>query len=234
VSGAASSPSAGVSAPGKSTIKPRFASVVLDVDSTLAGIEGIDRLAAKRGPDVAARVSELTDRAMRGEIALESVYGERIALIRPTWAEVDQLAQEYIAAMAPGAAESLAAMRGACVRIAVVSGGLREAILPLARRLYIPPQCVFAVSIAFTERGEFDVIDSSSPLTTQTGKAEIVRHLALSAPVLAVGDGATDLAMKPAVDAFAAYTGFVRREAVVAVADFEIDSFERLTALVLS
>jgi phosphoserine phosphatase len=125
-------------------------------------------------------------------------------------------------------------MRGACVRIAVVSGGLREAILPLARRLYIPPQCVFAVSIAFTDRGEFDVIDSASPLTTQTGKAEIVRHLALSAPVLAVGDGATDLAMKPAVDAFAAFTGFVRREAVVAVADFEIDSFERLTALVLS
>jgi phosphoserine phosphatase len=233
VSGAASSPGTSAAA-SKSPTKPRFASVVLDVDSTLAGIEGIDRLAAKRGPDVAARVAELTNRAMRGEIPLESVYGERIALIRPTWEEVDQLAQEYIAAMAPGATESLAAMRGACVRIAVVSGGLREAILPLARRLYIPPQCVFAVSIAFTDRGEFDAIDSSSPLTTQAGKAEIVRHLALSAPVLAVGDGATDLAMKPAVNAFAAYTGFVRREAVVVAADFEVDSFARLTALVLS
>ena len=119
------------------------------------------------------------------------------------------------------------------MQIAVVSGGLREAILPLARRLYIPPECVFAVSVSFNDRGEYVEIDASSPLTTQRGKEIIVRTLALSAPVLAVGDGATDLAMKPAVDAFAAYTGFVRREAVVSAADFEIDSFARLTALVL-
>ena len=213
--------------------KPRFESVVIDVDSTLAGIEGIDRLAAMRGPDVAARVAALTDRAMRGEIPLESVYGERLALIRPTWDEVDALAHEYLRAIAPGAMEALAALRGACVQIAVVSGGLREAILPLARRLYIPPECVFAVSISFNDRGEYLEIDASSPLTTQHGKEIIVRQLALSAPVLAVGDGATDLAMKPAVAAFAAYTGFVRREAVVSAADFEVDSFARLTALVL-
>ena len=43
----------------------RFASVVLDVDSTLCGIEGIDFLAARRGPDVGERIAELTDRAMR-------------------------------------------------------------------------------------------------------------------------------------------------------------------------
>jgi phosphoserine phosphatase len=213
--------------------KPRFESVVIDVDSTLAGIEGIDRLAAMRGPEDAARVAGLTDRAMRGEIPLESVYGERLALIRPTWDEVDALAHEYLRAIAPGATEALAALRGACVQIAVVSGGLREAILPLARRLYIPPECVFAVSISFNDRGEYLEIDASSPLTTQHGKEIIVRKLALSAPILAVGDGATDLAMKPAVDAFAAYTGFVRREAVVSAADFEVDSFARLTALVL-
>jgi phosphoserine phosphatase len=80
---------------------------------------------------------------------------------------------------------------------------------------------------------DFVEIDASSPLTTQSGKETVVRQLALSAPVLAVGDGATDLAMRSAVDGFAAYTGFVRREAVVKAADFEIDSFARLTALVL-
>jgi phosphoserine phosphatase len=45
---------------------PRFASVFLDVDSTLCGVEGIDFLAQRRGPDVAARVTEATERAMRG------------------------------------------------------------------------------------------------------------------------------------------------------------------------
>jgi len=110
-----------------SAARPRFASVVLDVDSTVAGIEGLDWLAGRRGTDVAVRVAGLTDRAMRGEIALEQVYGERLALIRPTRDEVSALAQEYVRAVAPGARELIAHCREAGVRTALVSGGLREA-----------------------------------------------------------------------------------------------------------
>ena len=61
----------------------------------------------------------------------------------------------------------------------------------------------------------------------------MVRALALPRPVLAVGDGATDLAMRPAVDRFAAFTGFVRRKPVVDAADVEISSFDQLLATVL-
>ena len=57
---------------------------------------------------------------------------------------------------------------------------------------------------------------------------------ALPRRILAVGDGATDLAIRPAVDAFAAFTGFVRRAPVVASADVVIDSFAQLVELVLS
>jgi len=57
-------------------VTPRFRSVVLDVDSTLCAIEGIDWLARRRGPAVAAQVAALTDRAMDGAIALDQVYGE--------------------------------------------------------------------------------------------------------------------------------------------------------------
>ena len=85
-----------------SEISGRFSSVVLDVDSTLSAIEGIDWLAARRGPAVERLVAELTDRAMRGEIALDAVYGERLALVRPTRAEIDALAEAYVATMAPG------------------------------------------------------------------------------------------------------------------------------------
>ena len=62
---------------------PRFRTVLIDVDSTLAGVEGIDWLAERRGPDAAAAVAAMTDRAMQGEIALDAVYGERLALVRP-------------------------------------------------------------------------------------------------------------------------------------------------------
>ncbi len=212
---------------------PRFASVVLDVDSTLAGVEGIDWLAAQRGPEMAAQISALTDRAMRGEITLESVYGERLRMISPTRSEIDALGERYVAAIAPGAVEAVAALRRAGVAIAVVSGGLREAIVPLAKLVGAGGEALQAVSIRFDQQGKYAGFDDRSPLATQQGKPQVVRALALGAPVLGVGDGATDLAMRPAVAAFGAFTGFVRREPVVREADFTIESFAQLEALVL-
>ncbi len=213
--------------------RPRFASVVIDVDSTLSGIEGIDWLAELRGPEMATRVAELTDRAMRGEIPLESVYGERLKMIAPTRREVDALGVRYVESIAPGAANTIVALRRAGVAIALVSGGLREAIVPLAQLLGADGKALSAVSIRFDTKGKYARYDERSPLATQGGKEQVVRGLALAAPTLGVGDGATDLAMRPAIAAFGAYTGFMRREAVVKAADFTIESFAQLEALVL-
>lgn len=211
---------------------PRFASVVLDVDSTLSGIEGIDWLAGLRGPEMAARIAALTDRAMRGEITLDSVYGERLQMIAPTRREVEALSQAYVAAIAPGAAEVITQLRAAGVAVALVSGGLREAIVPLARLVGADGRALSAVSIRFSGDGNYTGWDERSPLATQSGKAQVVRDLALAGPVLGVGDGATDLAMRPSVAAFGAFTGFVRRDAVVRGADHAIESFAQLEALV--
>ena len=72
-----------------------YSSVVLDVDSTLCGIEGIDWLAARRGPEAGVRIAELTDRAMNGELALDDVYGERLGVVRPTRDDLEALASAY-------------------------------------------------------------------------------------------------------------------------------------------
>ena len=211
----------------------RFSSVVLDVDSTVAGIEGIDWLAARRGPDVAAQVAAMTDRAMRGEIALDAVYGERLALIRPTRDEIDALAAAYVAAIAPDARDVIGRLQAAGVQVALVSGGLREAIVPLARHVGVAEDRLRAVGIRFDEKGAYAGFESDSPLATQGGKPDVVRALQLPTPALAVGDGSTDAAIRPVVHAFAAFTGFVRRDPVVAAADHVVDSFARLEALVL-
>ena len=228
-------PNASAGRPGASgePVRARFASVVLDVDSTLSGVEGIDWLASLRGPAMAARIAELTDRAMRGEITLESVYGERLRMISPTRREIEALAIRYVEAIAPGAETVIEALRSAGVSIAVVSGGLREAIVPLARMVGAEGDALSAVSIRFDLDGRYVGFDEQSPLATQGGKERVVRELALPAPVLGVGDGATDLAMRPAVAAFGAYVGFVRRDPVVRAADFTIESFAQLAELVL-
>ena len=211
-----------------------FASVILDVDSTLCGIEGIDWLADRRGPAVGGEVMALTDRAMRGEIALDAVYGERLTLVRPSRGDVSALAEAYAGSLAPGAARAVTRLNGEGRRIVLASGGIREAILPLGQLLGIPDADVHAVSVRFDASGDYSDFDMASLLTTATGKRTLAESLGLPARVLAVGDGATDLATRPAVDAFAAFTGFVTRDRVVRSADFIIHSFDQLVELVLA
>ena len=211
-----------------------FASVILDVDSTICGIEGIDWLADRCGPTVGARVTALTDRAMRGEIALDSVYGERLALVRPSRDDVSALADAYAGSLADGVARVVTRLVDEGRRVVMVSGGIREAIIPLGRLLGIADAHVHAVSVRFDAAGEYEGFDTASPLATATGKRAVAESMRLPPRVLAVGDGATDLAIRPAVDAFAAFTGFVTRDPVVRSADFIIASFDQLVELVLA
>ena len=213
---------------------PRFASVILDADSTLAGLEGVDWLAARRAPEVAAESAALTARAMAGEVPMDAVYVTRLMRIRPTAAELELLARAYVAAVAPGAIDCVAALHAARVRVVIVSGGLREALVPLAALLGIDDRDVHAVQLRFHDNGDYAGLDGDQPLATQDGKARIVRWLALPAPALAVGDGATDAALRPDVAAFAAFTGFVRREPVVQAANHVLASFDELRDLVLA
>jgi phosphoserine phosphatase len=206
--------------------------VILDVDSTLCGIEGVDWLAARRGPEMAARVVALTEQAMQGLIPLDAVYGERLALIRPSRDDVAALAAAYVGALSRGAADALRRLRAAGLAVVLVSGGLREAILPVALQLGFIAGDVHAVGVAFDGAGAYAGYDRASPLATQAGKRTLVESLALPRPALAVGDGSTDAALRPAVDAFAAFTGFVRREPVVRAADIELSSFDELVELV--
>lgn len=211
-----------------------FASIILDVDSTLCGIEGIDWLAARRGPAVGRAVTLLTDRAMRGEIGLDSVYGERLALVRPSLDDVVALTDAYVGALAHGAKRAIGRLQDEGRRVVLISGGLREAILPVASLVGIPSRDVHAVSVMLDESGAYAGFESDSPLATTEGKRTVAARLGLPRPLIAVGDGATDLAMRPAVGAFAAYTGFVRREAVVDGADFVVESFDQLLEIVLT
>jgi phosphoserine phosphatase len=212
---------------------PRFATVILDVDSTLCGIEGIDWLAERRGKDIAKEVTALTDRAMRGEMPLEDVYGARLAMVHPRREDVDALGHEYVDSVSPGAIEAVSKWRANGVQVILLSSALRYSILRLALHLGLGPDEVYAVDVRFDAIGGWAGYDASSPLTRTTGKREIVSVLDLPRPMLMVGDGSTDRAVSGTVDAFAAFTGYVSRPAVTDGADFVAESFDDLTTIVL-
>jgi HAD superfamily phosphoserine phosphatase-like hydrolase len=209
--------------------------VSLDVDSTLAGIEGIDWLAARRGAHVTAEITTLTNAAMSGEIRLEEVYARRLNTVTPSRSDVEALGQAYCGSIAPGARECVAAFLGANIRVLIVSGGLRAALLPLARMLRLNDSDVYGVELRFAADGTYAGFDASSPLTQDGGKSRLLRPLVPELPrtILHVGDGMTDAVTRDVVDSFAAYTGFVTRDKVVALSNFNVNSFAALQARVL-
>ena len=214
---------------------PRFGAVSIDADSTLSGIEGIDWLAARREPEVAVRVAALTTAAMNGEISLGQIYGGRLSAVAPSRAETDLLARAYIEQLAPGAVECVQALRDEGVHVLIVSGGIWQALLPMARMLGLADGDVHAVSIQFGDDGAYVGYDAASPLTGQEGKTVVLAELRkrLPQPMMHVGDGMTDAVVRGAIDAFTAYTGFATREPVVARADYSVASFDELRALVV-
>ena len=211
--------------------RPRFRSVIFDVDSTLCAIEGIDWLAARRHPDVARESEQLTARSMAGELPIESVYLRRLERIRPTAGELVTLSDAYRESLQPGAHELITLLQRAGCQVHLLSGGLRVAIMPIALQLGVAPNQVHAVSLTRDADGTMSVLDGEQPLSTQRGKPLTVHRLALASPTVMIGDGATDAIVRGVVTEFIAYTGVARREQVVAVADAEADSMAALYPL---
>src|SRR5690606_12382710 len=139
----------------------------------------------------------------------------------------------YLGSIAPGAIDVIARLHTAGVRIVLVSGGIRAAILPLAASLRIAAADVHPVDILIGDDGGYRDFDRDSPLVSQDGKLPVVRSLELPRPTLFVGDGSTDLAARPAVDSFAVFTGFIGRPAIVAAADVVVTDFLEIESLVL-
>jgi phosphoserine phosphatase len=208
-------------------VTAKYRLVFFDVDSTLVTIEGIDVLGEGN-----VEVAKLTDAAMNGKIPLEEIYERRLQMIRPTRAAIDALAGRYVDCVVEGGQETIAALHDAGAVVHLVTAGIEQAILPLARHLAIDPRRVHAVRVRFKASGEYEDFDRHSPLTRQHGKELVVRDVRARAHGTAafVGDGASDLEAKPAVDLFIGFGGVHTRPVVKDNADVFVDD-RRLTAI---
>ena len=195
-----------------------FDIICFDCDSTLSKIEGIDELAGRLG--LGDEMSKLTDAAMNGEVPLEAVYEKRLSLIRPDQFSIDWLADLYIAEKVEGVKEVFAALLAQDKVVHIISGGLRQAILPLAKYLGLPEGHVHAVDIYFNKDGSYMDYDITSPLAKTGGKAVVVSSLKGQASIVMVGDGKTDLEAKQAGAYVVGFGGVVDRVIVRELADF--------------
>ncbi len=208
----------------------KYRLVFFDVDSTLVTIEGIDVL-GEGNPEVA----RLTDAAMNGEIPLEEAYGRRLDLIRPGRAALDALAARYLQSLVDGAAETIAELQRAGALVHLITAGIEGAVAPLAAKLNIPPRNVHAVRLELDGDGNYAGFDRRSFLTRSRGKELVVRDVRARTHGKAalVGDGASDIEAKPAVDFFIGFGGVAIRNKVKENADVFVTSFDAVRAQLL-
>lgn len=206
--------------------------VLLDCDSTLSSIEGIDELGRLRGEATFAEVEAMTTAAMEGRIPVESVFGRRLDIIRPEAGHVAEIGRTYIATVEPTAKTTLADLRAHGWTPMILSGGFRNAIRPLAEFLGV--ERVEAVDLYHGPDGAYAGFDAAYPTTRSGGKPEVIQRLrAELSPrvVVMVGDGVSDLETKPVVDQFVGFGRYVTRERVRREAHHFVHSLAELPPL---
>jgi len=199
-----------------------FEIICFDCDSTLSEIEGIDELAMRAGCGV--EMAALTHAAMNGEVALETVYGQRLALIKPDKIAIDWVAKLYIEKKVLGVGAVFQKLKEKGKEVHIISGGLKQAILPLAAQLGIDEEHVHAVEVLLDAEGAYVGFNEQSPLARNGGKAEICQQLNSKGLAMAmIGDGNTDMEAKKAGAYCIGFGGVVAREIVRQQADVFVE-----------
>lgn len=168
--------------------------LIADMDGTMIGQECLDELAEMAG--VGDHVRQVTARAMNGELDFDDALRERVLLLKNQPATlIDRVLKKRISFM-PGAAILLATMRKHGAYAALVSGGFTPFTQYVSGQLGFDEHHGNALIIAD------DILtgDVANPIKGKESKRQICLdlsarlHIPLS-DILAVGDGANDLAM---------------------------------------
>ena len=167
--------------------------VIMDMDSTLIRIEVIDELAAMHG--VGEQVSEITRRAMGGELDFEQSLRERVGLLRGLSVEkVHALAADL--PITEGAREMLRVLRKLGFKTGVISGGFTFAAYALKDKLGLD----YAYANEMVEADGVLTGEVKQPVVSPQRKADLLDAIAQREGIaleqtIAIGDGANDLAM---------------------------------------
>ena len=209
---------------------PRFGTLVLDVDSTCRASK-----ASTGWPRDAVTSSRAASRISRKQ-AMQGGGAARAGLRNVAWPRFARGAKKSTRCRARTSTPSRRApskrsraFRRTGVQVVLVSGGIRHALLRLALHLGTRPRRSARRPRALRRARRLHRLRRVVAAHDRRRQdAAVSRSSSSTGPILAVGDGATDLGMRDVVDSFVAFTGFVTREPVVSQADFTIDSFAEL------
>lgn len=176
--------------------------LVADMDSTMITVECIDELADYAG--LKAEVSEVTERAMRGEIDFAEALRDRVALLAGMKESIIAECLNERVKLMGGAKELVTAFRAAGGEAILVSGGFTHFTGPVAKEIgfnrAIANRLIVKNSVLAGEV-EQPIVDA------ETKRATLIAALngRDASSSIAIGDGANDIPMIEAAGLGIAY-----------------------------
>lgn len=165
-----------------------------DMDSTIITVECIDELADYAG--LKAEVSEITERAMNGELDFVAALKERVALLKGLPESVLQECYDSRVKLMPGAEVLVKTMAAQGATTVLISGGFTFFTAQVAQAAGFQHNIANLLGVEggkLTGEVRGAIIDKHAKETTLQGFKD---ELGLAtAQTLAVGDGANDLPM---------------------------------------
>ena len=202
--------------------------VLLDMDSTLIQQEVIDLLAKHAGK--LDQVSQITERAMAGDLDFSQALSARVALLAGLDQSVIELVRKEIT-LTNGAKELIETLHKQGHKVGVVSGGFLDVIEPILKDLKIDFYRANKLEIMngkLTGKTEGAIIDRVAKFSSLQEFAKI-EGVELSQTV-AIGDGANDLDM---IEAAGLGIAFNAKPKVAAAAATTISTSDLSTVLLL-
>ena len=178
--------------------------LVADMDSTMITVECIDELADYAG--LKPQISEITERAMRGELGFEEALRERVGLLAGLDVGVIDRCRTERVRITPGAKALVRTMRRDGAYCLLVSGGFTSFAEKIAEEIGFNRSLS---NVLGTAAGKLDgtvgtpIVGAEAKLQAMVDAAAVAQ--VELADVLAIGDGANDIPMIEAAGLGVAY-----------------------------
>jgi phosphoserine phosphatase len=205
--------------------------VVFDMDSTLIQQEVIDELAKYAG--VEKQVSEITEKAMNGELDFFGSLKARVALLAGHNAEELFSRVKKNLVFTPGAKRLCSTLKKLGYKMAVISGGF----LPVAEEVqkHLGLDYAFANTLDIDEATGLLTGKTAGPVVTPQRKRALLATISnvegcSVSQTIAVGDGANDI---PMLHTAGLGIAFCAKPKVQAVSEFRINQKDLSTVMFL-
>ena len=214
--------------------------LIFDFDSTLVKSETLNeilKISLSNDLDKINEIEKITKLAMEGEITPIDSMNKRLKLATINKNLIEKIKKEIVSDITDNMEYVINYLKkNQKIKIFIISGGFKELILPVAKKLKITENNIYANEFIYKNNIITSVKDNI--LLEEQGKVKLINNLKknniLIGKNIMIGDGWTDLEtlLFNSVDNYICFTGVIKRDRVIKNSKLIANSSEELLKII--